>query len=96
MAARNINLGELPNGDLILVTDQSFPADIKRVEYYRDQKLFMLVYERDELDSDLMHYELQDSIAQRVERKSNLMIVSPDDATGRKYGYFTSLIQVGA
>lgn len=93
---RNINLGELPNGDLILASDEAFPSDIKRVEYYRSQKLFMLIYEDETQESDLMHYELSDSVAGKVEKKSNLMIVEPSPETGRQQGYFASLIQVGA
>ncbi len=92
----NINLGQLPSGDLILVSDQIFPADIKRVEYYRSQKLFMLVYEDDAIESDLMHYELPDPIAHKVEARSNLMIVEPDRQTGAPSGYYTSLIQINA
>ena len=93
---RSINLGELPNGDLIMASDEAFPSDIKRVEYYKDQKLFMLIYEDDELEGDLMHYELADTVAGKVEKKSTLMIVEPDAATGRQSGYYTSLIQIGA
>ena len=93
---RSINLGELPNGDLILATDEAFPSDVKRVEYYRSQKLFMLIYEDEDRESDLMHYELSDLIANKVEKKSNLMIVEPNPETGLHQGYFASLIQVGA
>jgi len=93
---RSVNLGEMPNGDLILVTNEAFPADIKRVEYYRDQKLFMLIYEDEEHESDLMHYELADEIARKVHKKSNLMIVEPQGETGGQTGYYASLIQIGA
>jgi hypothetical protein len=93
---RSVNLAQSPEGDLVLVTDEPFPADIKRVEYYRSQKLFMLVYDQDEHEGDLMHYELPEDVAQRVEKKSSLIIVEPDLQTGRRMGYYTSLIQVGA
>lgn len=92
----NIELGELPDGDLVLVSDTTFPADVKRIEYYRDQRLFMLVYDDPEHEGDLMHYELADDVARKVERKSTLVVIEPDIMTGKPMGYYTSLIQVGA
>ncbi len=92
----NIELGQLPDGDLVLVSDSCFPADVKRIEYYRDQKLFMLVYDDPDHEGDLMKYELQDDVARKVERKSSMVIIEPDQITGRPMGYYTSLIQVGA
>lgn len=93
---RNVNLGQLPDGDLVIVSDMRLPSDVKRVEYYREQKLFMLVYENDNHEGDLMHYELADDVARKVERKTALMIIEPDQHTGKPMGYYTSLIQVGA
>lgn len=92
----NIELGQMNDGDLVMVCDRKFPADIKRVEYYRDQKLFMVVYDLPDHDGDLMHYEIADDVARKVERKSSLIIVEPDDLTGKPMGYYASLIQVGA
>ncbi len=92
----NISLGHLPDGDLVLVSDTTFPADVKRIEYYRDQKLFMLVYDDPGHEGDLMHYELADDLARKVERKSSMVVIEPDLMTGRPMGYYTSLIQVGA
>ena len=93
---RNVNLGQMPDGDLVIVSDQTLPDDVKRVEYYRDQKLFMLVYANDDHEGDLMHYELADDIARKVERKTALMIIEPDKISGKPMGYYASLIQVGA
>lgn len=92
----NISLGHLPDGDLVLVSDSTFPADVKRIEYYRDQKLFMLVYDDPAHEGDLMHYELADDMARKVERKSSMVVIEPDIMTGRPMGYYASLIQVGA
>jgi len=92
----NIELGQLPDGDLALVCDSSLPAGVKRVEYYRDQRLFMLVYDIPEHDGELMHYELKDDVAEKVQRRSSMVIVEPDALSGRPMGYYTSLIQVGA
>lgn len=92
----NIELGQLPDGDLALVCDTSLPGGVKRVEYYRDQKLFMLVYDLPDHEGDLMHYELKDDVAEKVKKRSSMVIVEPDMMTGRPMGYYASLIQVGA
>lgn len=89
----NIELGQLPDGDLALVCSGSLPAPVKRVEYYRDQKLFMLVYDLPNHEGDLMHYELSDDVADKVQRRSSMAILEPDG--GKIMGYYTSLIQVG-
>lgn len=91
-----ISLGHLPDGDLVIVSDSTFPAGVKRVEYYRDQKLFMLVYDDPDHEGDLMHYELADDVASKVERRSSMVVIEPDMMTGRPIGYYASLIQVGA
>jgi hypothetical protein len=64
----NIELGQLPDGDLALVCDASLPGGVKRIEYYRDQKLFMLVYDLPEHEGDLMHYELRDEVAEKSQK----------------------------
>ena len=95
-AIETIEVVSIVPGDLVLVSDSTFPADVKRVEYYRDQKLFMLVYDDPAHEGDLMHYELADDLARKVERKSSMVVIEPDLMTGRPMGYYTSLIQVGA
>ena len=92
----NIQMGNLPEGDLVMVCDRKLPAEVKRVEYYRDQKLLMLVYTDGEIEDELMHYELPDQYARKVEAKSNLVVIEPDQASGKQLGYYTSLIQIGA
>ena len=75
------------------MSDQDFAADVKRVEYYRDQKLFKLVYDDD--GDDLMEYEISDFAADLVKRSpGQIMVVSaqnPDDLKG----FDVPLIQVG-
>lgn len=91
----DIELGQLPDGDLALVCGQPLPGDIKRIEYYRDQRLFMLVYDLPDHEGDLMHYELNAEVAAKVQRKSSVVVIEPDKATGKASGYYASLIQVG-
>ena len=91
----DIELGQLPDGDLALVCGTSLPGDVKRVEYYRDQRLFMLVYDLPDHEGDLMHYELRPEVAAKVQRRSSVVVIEPDKVTGKASGYYASLIQVG-
>lgn len=91
----NIELGQLPDGDLALVCGTPLPGDVKRVEYYRDQRLFMLVYDLPDHEGDLMHYELKPDVAEKVQRRGSLVVIEPDKNTGKPMGYYASLIQIG-
>lgn len=91
----DIELGQLPDGDLALVCGTPLPADVKRVEYYRDQRLFMLVYDLPDHEGDLMHYELKADVAEKVQKRSSLVVIEPDRVSGKPTGYYASLIQIG-
>ncbi len=88
----NIELGVLNDGGVMLVSDSPLPDIVCRVEYYRDQKLFMLVYNDD--DQDLMHYEIPDQMSKPVESTPNIIIYSlfPNH---EPIGYKVPLVQVG-
>ena len=89
----NVELGKLPDGALVVMCDTHFPHEIRRIEYYRDQRLMMLVYNADH-EGDLMHYELSDVCAHTVENSPNVIVV--DHAPNRAvYGYDVPLVQVG-
>jgi hypothetical protein len=91
----NIELGKLPDGGLIIMADGQFTHDIRRVEYYRDQRLIMLIYDDPEHEGELMHYELPDVAAHAVEASPSVMVI--DKSPDRKlYGYDVPLVQVGA
>ncbi len=90
----NIELGILKDGRVLLVTESPLPDIVKRVEFYRDQKLFMLVYDNETEESELMHYEVPDTMAYPVENSPNVLIYSfyPDH---EPIGYKVPLIKVG-
>ncbi len=88
----NIELGVLHDGGVMLVSDSPLPDIVCRVEYYRDQRLVMLVYNDD--DQDLMHYEIPERMTKPVEKTPNIVIYSlfPNH---EPIGYKVPLVQVG-
>ena len=78
----------------MLVSDRPLPDIVCRVEYYRDQRLFMLVYNDEEIKEDLMHYEVPQQVAPSVEGSPSVIIYSlyPDH---EPIGYKVPLVQVG-
>ena len=90
----NIELGIMEDGGVMLAADSSFPEIIKRVEFYRDQRLFLLVYDNADLDSDLMHFEVPQEMVYPVEKSPNVIMYSvfPDHPP---IGYTVPLIKVG-
>ena len=90
----NIELGILNDGGVMLVSDEPLPHLVRRVEFYRDQRLFMLVYNNEENDTELMHYEIPENMAKPVEKSPDVIIYSlfPDH---EPIGYKVPLIKVG-
>ncbi len=90
----NIELGLLHDGNVMLVSDTPLPDILRRVEYYREQRIFMLVYNQEENGEEMMQYELPQDMTKQVESASNIMVYSlfPDH---EPIGYKAPLIQVG-
>lgn len=90
----NIELGILNDGGVMLVSDRPLPHLVRRVEFYRDQRLFMLVYNNNENDTELMHYEIPESMSNPVEKSPDVIIYSlfPNH---EPIGYKVPLIKVG-
>ncbi|MEC7575749.1 MAG: hypothetical protein VYC19_11445 [Pseudomonadota bacterium] len=94
-ALMNVELGRLPDGGIVLCANPEFPEQVKRVEYYRDQKLFMLIYEDIDHEGELMHYEMQDDVDEVVRHAPGLTLVACNPRTMAPYGYKVPLVQVG-
>lgn len=91
-----IELGQLKDGRLILASNQPFPADVMRVEYYRDPRLFILVYENGaDRPDDLMPCEIAAEMAHKIESSADVMVVAMAENGQEPYGYQVPLIQVG-
>lgn len=84
----------LRSGVVMLVSDRPMPDMVRRVEYYRDQRLFMLVFNNDAVESELMHYEVPIDFAGQVEKTPNIVIytIYPNEAP---IGYKVPLVKVG-
>lgn len=94
-----IRLGQSDDGRLVLGSNEDFPGDIKYVEYYREQRLFNLVFDTPDEQSDLMPLELCDKTAAIVHGSPNIMIIAlanqPKGPDGQPYGYMVPLVQIG-
>lgn len=90
----NIELAKLKDDRMMLVADRPFPDIVKRVEYYREQKLFQVVWFEEEMDDLLMHHEVPIDFAMAVEKAPNILIYSlfPDH---EPIGYKVPLVKVG-
>ncbi|MBX2834312.1 MAG: hypothetical protein KTR28_04995 [Micavibrio sp.] len=72
----NIELGILKDGRVMLVSDMPLPSVVKRVEYYRDQRLFQLVYKNNDPGGHLMECEINEELSVPVEKCPNVIIFS--------------------
>ncbi len=90
----NVELGKLPNGNMVIVSDGAFPSEVARVEYYREQHLLMLVYDNEDNQDDLMHYELNEDAQKSVERSPCAVVITA--IPGKEmFGYDVPIIQIG-
>jgi len=83
------------DGRLILGSNQPFPADIKHVEYYREERLFSLIFDNEEEDSTLMPCEISAETAAIVRASPNIMVIAMAEAGKEACGYLVPLVQIG-
>ncbi len=90
----NIELGLLHDGGVMMVSDTPLPDMVCRVEYYREQRIFMVVYNDEDHHDEMMHFEVPDHMTSPIERTPNIMIYSlfPNH---EPIGYKVPLVQVG-
>ncbi len=90
----NIELSTLSDGNVIMVSDEPLPSMVKRIEYYREQRLFSLVYNNKDHGSEMMEYEIPQDMAKSVEATPNITIYSlfPDK---EPIGYKVPLVKIG-
>lgn len=90
-----IRLGQAMDGRLILGSNEPFPADVKYVEYYRDQRLFSLVFDTTDEESTLMPCEICPDTAAIVQASPNIMVIAMAEPGAEPYGYTVPLVQIG-
>lgn len=90
-----IDVARLTNGQLAMISDQPFPGPIKHIEYFKDQKLFQLVFADPGTDDMLVTRELDAQAAQIVESAPEIMVVVTAADGTEPYGYDAPLIQIG-
>lgn len=76
----NVELGKLKTGAPMIMSDCPLPHRISRVEYYRDQKYIMLIYDAPDHDGELLTYELSNAGAELLEKSGSILVVdhTPD------------------
>jgi hypothetical protein len=90
----NIELGIMKDGRVALVSDGPLPDIVRRVEYYREQRLFQLVYNSSENEDKLMECEIPEHFSHPVEKSPNVMILTLFPGL-EPLGYKVPLVKVG-
>jgi hypothetical protein len=90
-----IRLGQAKDGRLVLGSNEAFPADVKHVEYYIEQKLFSLVFDTEDEQSELMPCELCPNTAAIVHASPSIMVIVMAENGKPPYGYSVPLVQIG-
>ncbi len=91
----NIELGKLPNGNMVILSDAALPGEVARVEYYRDNHLMMLVYDDEDHEGDLMHYELNEDSRESIEHSPSAVVITAEPGK-EMFGYDVPIIKIGA
>lgn len=90
-----ISLGRTQDGRLVLGSNQTFPAPVKHVEYYREQRLFSLVFDTQDEEIAIMPNEADEKTADIICASPNVMIIAMAETGAQPYGYMVPLIQIG-
>jgi len=90
-----IRLGQMDDSRLVIASSQPFPAPVRHVEYYRDMKLFLLMFDLEGHEGDLMPCDISEDIAGVVESAPGLLTIAMFESGKAPYGYDVPLIQVG-
>lgn len=90
-----VELGILHDGRVVLAVDRPLPDIVRRVEYYRDQRLFQLIYKNSDKHEDhLMECEINEELAIPVEKSPNVILFTLFEDL-EPLGYKVPLIKVG-
>ena len=91
-----LQLGILKDGGVILASDIALPDMVKRIEYYREQRLFVLVYDEPDIyQDDMMEYEIPEDMTQPIEASPNVIMMTYHPEDMRQIAYKAPLIKIG-
>jgi hypothetical protein len=90
-----IQIARTNDDRIVIASNQVFPSQVRRVEYFRDLKLLMLVFQNEEDGSDLMPCEISDDTSTYITQNSSFIFMPI--VTGQEYtmGYDVPLVQIG-
>lgn len=89
-----IELSTLKDGGVLLVNDGAVKDILKRIEFYRDQRLMMLVYHDEQIQSDLIEYQVPDNMVQTVDQSPDVIVYTMFE-NHDPIGYKVPLVKVG-
>ena len=90
-----MHLGQTDDGRLMMASNHALPSDIKRIEYYKEQKLFLLVFEDETHEDQLMPCEMSDEVSNIIQSSPDMIIVAMAQEGEEPYEYVTPLVQIG-
>lgn len=90
-----IKLGQTDDGRLIVASNQPLPSKIKRVEYYREQKIFTFAFEDEEEEDILMPLEVSDEVSEIIKGSPDVIIVATASEGEEPSKYLSPLVQIG-
>jgi len=89
----NIELGQLPDGSLVMGCANALSPSLCRIEVVRDQKVLRLVYEGIDDDEGYLPWEVQNDNLAHLADAPSILVVHEEHAVLK--GYDVPLIQVG-
>lgn len=90
-----IRLARATDGRLIILSSEQFPADVSRVEYYRDLKLIMLNYGQGDEESELMPCEITAEVDHIIRQSPEVLVIAMAEKGSQPRGYEATLVQIG-
>ncbi len=80
--------------ELILASNEPFPAELLRVEFYNDTRLFVMIFDEDDGDGMLLDREIPDNIMPYIKNAATITAIYYKDGEPEE-GYRVPLIQLG-
>lgn len=82
------------SGNVMLASNEPFPDDIVRVEFYMDTKLLVLGFDDPSAEGMLLNMEVHDSMVKPLSEAASVYVVYMED-NSPVVGYDVPLVQVG-